>query len=72
MIENDDTAFWLVWCPTGNKSPSYRHDSERSAIEEAERLARASRGAKFYVLRATDLRYVDDMKRIVLMQEIPF
>ncbi|SAK53262.1 hypothetical protein AWB78_01309 [Caballeronia calidae] len=65
MMERDE-IFWLVWCPTGSAPPSYRHTSEAGAIAEAERLARAARNAKFYVLKATDLRYIDDMKRVVL------
>lgn len=66
--------FWLVWSPTGAKSPSFRHPSEHSAITEAERLARTAPGQQFYVLHATNLRYVDDMTRIVLLHrdEIPF
>lgn len=63
----DDQTFWLVWCPTGSAPPSYRHGSEESALSEAERLARAAPNAKFYVLRATEVRYIDSMKRVVLL-----
>lgn len=71
-MNEEETVFWLVWCPTGTKSPSFRHESEQSAIAEAERLARAARGPKFYVLKATEVRYIDDMKRIILPYAIPF
>lgn len=73
----EDQTFWLVWCPTGVTPPSFRHTSEQSAIEEAERLARCAPNAKFYVMRATEVRYIDAMKRIILLDhnevhEIPF
>jgi hypothetical protein len=67
MIPDLD-EFWLVWCPTGNKSPSHRHSSEGLAIVEAERLARAVPGQKFYVLHATELRCVDAMQRVILFK----
>jgi len=64
----NDFEFWLVWSPTGTTPPSYRHLSELSAINEAERLARLNKGAEFYVLRATEMRQVDDMKRVILLK----
>jgi hypothetical protein len=63
----EDQMFWLVWCPTGSKPPSHRHASEQSAIAEAERLARCAPNAKFYVLKATEVRYIDAMKRVILI-----
>lgn len=63
----EDQMFWLVWCPTGATSPSHRHASSQDAITEAERLARCAPNAKFYVLKATDVRYLDAMKRVVLI-----
>lgn len=47
-------TFFLVWSPTGSRSPSYRHETRDGAIAEASRLARASQGAEFFVLAATD------------------
>lgn len=63
----EDQMFWLVWCPTGATTPSYRHASPHDAIAEAERLARSAPNAKFYVLKATDVRYIDSMKRVALI-----
>lgn len=55
--------FWIVWCPTGVTSPSYRHESYESAVAEAERLARCSGSAEFYVMGAETMRKVDNMAR---------
>lgn len=41
--------FWVVWNPQGH-SPTFRHDTEISAYEEAERLARLIPGQEFIVL----------------------
>lgn len=41
--------FWLVWDPQG-RSPSRQHPNERSAMDEATRLAREHPGHDFYVL----------------------
>lgn len=59
--------FWLVWSPTGSTPPSHRHEFVHSAIAEAERLARSAPNAKFYVLKATEMRCIDAMKRIILI-----
>lgn len=45
-------AFWLVWRESGG-SPTYRHESEKDARAEAERLARRDIGARYYVLPAS-------------------
>jgi hypothetical protein len=42
--------FWMV---LGNGAPTYRHDTEENARQEAERLARLSPGCEFFVLAAT-------------------
>lgn len=44
--------FWMVY-GVGGRGPSYRHDTEGSAIREAERLAERSPGTTFVVLEAT-------------------
>lgn len=49
---NKFAPFWLVWSPTGKTPPSRRHDLKEEATTEAERLARATPGAEFYVLEA--------------------
>ena len=58
----------MVWNPQGS-APTYKHETEASAIAEAERLARLNRGQQFYVLYAAELRVVDDMRRITLHPE---
>ncbi len=42
--------FYIVWCPTNPKTPSYRHYSEASASNEAKRLAIQYPDCQFYVL----------------------
>lgn len=44
--------FWIVWSPDGATPPRARHDSERAAIAEAERLARLNPGKEFFALAA--------------------
>lgn len=65
------TRFWLVWNESGYP-PRYRHDTEESAVREAERLARVNPGQNFYVLEAVALRVVDAMQRVDLRQEVNF
>lgn len=67
-------TFWLIWSPTGPTSPKFRHGSEQSATEEAERLARQHHGQLFVVLEAKAARRVDDMVRTTFIDEseIPF
>lgn len=67
-MTSDGEEFWLVWSPTGTKSPSHRHSSEGLACIEAERLARLAPGQHFYVLHADQLRYVDSMHRVILFK----
>jgi hypothetical protein len=43
--------FWMVWRDNGSL-PSYKHQYEQGAREEAERLARLNRGVKFHVLKS--------------------
>ncbi len=62
--------FWFVWNPSG-RDPSFKHETEESAILEAERLARANAGKEFVVLEAIAVRKVDSMMRINLRQEFP-
>lgn len=69
-------SFWLVWNPANTRSPEYRHFSEASAINEAERLAAAYPGATFVVLHSVCARRCATMERIDLSglsaDEIPF
>ena len=41
--------FWLVW-RRGGRAPCYEHESYIGARTEAERLAKANPGQRFYVL----------------------
>jgi hypothetical protein len=63
MPKQNESAFWLVWSPTGQKPPSYSHASIESARAEAERLAIAHPGKVFVVLEAMDAFHVDSMIR---------
>lgn len=64
-IDASKRAFWLVWNPDGGP-PTHRHDTEDSAEAEAERLARAHPGARFFVMQAVALRTMDAMQRVRL------
>jgi len=55
----DNFEFWMVWNPQG-RQPSYQHRSEKSAADEAERLASLNPGTAFYVLHATEMRRTAD------------
>ncbi|MGH0004112.1 hypothetical protein ACQU0X_28910 [Pseudovibrio ascidiaceicola] len=46
-----EPRFWMVWNPQGS-DPRYRHNTRRSADEEASRLARQNPGQEFFVLKA--------------------
>lgn len=63
MPKQSESAFWLVWSPTGQKPPSYSHTSIESATAEAERLSIAHPGKVFVVLEAVTARHVDSMVR---------
>ena len=41
--------FWLVWREQGG-APKFKHHSHEAACCEAERLARANPGQRFYVM----------------------
>lgn len=49
----NNEKFWMI---TGNgNQPKVRHPSRSIAVKEAERLALANPGIKFYVLEAVDI-----------------
>ncbi|MBB5443276.1 MULTISPECIES: hypothetical protein [unclassified Paraburkholderia] len=64
--------FWIVWCPTGAKPPSYRHTNFGSAAMEAERLAQANPGREFFVLGAEMSYCAIAMQRVEYFDGIPF
>ncbi|QVN18966.1 hypothetical protein [Burkholderia pyrrocinia] len=70
-----ETAFWLVWSPSGAKPPTYRHGTPESAVREAERLAKLHPGETFVVLEPIAARCVDNMIRTTYVggsMDIPF
>ncbi len=42
---------WMVY-GEGQRAPTYQHTDERSAVDEAQRLARNHPGLTFFVLKA--------------------
>jgi len=72
VIEETKDCFWIVWSPTGDKPPSYRHSTYEEAVREAERLATNAPGQEFYVLGAEAMRVVDNMKRVCFERPLPF
>jgi hypothetical protein len=62
--------FWMVWNPNG-RSPTFKHETEESALSEARRLAGLNSGHRFYVLRAEHYFEKDDVKHVEL-DGIPF
>lgn len=72
-IDLTQKSFWLVWNPQGS-NPRHQHQSEQSAITEAERLARGNPGQTFVVLESICARRTDNLIRIDLRPdaEIPF
>lgn len=66
---NSET-FWMVWCDCGN-APTYKHPSEKSAQDEAARLARLKPGIRFVVLQAIEAVQVCDIQRTKL-SAVPF
>lgn len=66
--------FWMVWNPA-KAAPTFKHESERNARIEAERLARMCPGEQFFVLEAVEMRCVTDMQRVNLRgksDDLPF
>lgn len=69
------TKFWLVWCPTSDKSPREKHETQPLAQREAERLAAKYPGQMFYVVEALSYSLKADMHTVGLVEEagdIPF
>lgn len=75
QTDASNQPFWMVWNPQG-RAPTVRHLSNNAAIAEAERLARQCPSQQFFVLIATEMRCVDNMKRVRLWEveydETPF
>jgi ADP-ribose pyrophosphatase YjhB (NUDIX family) len=65
--------FWLVWALNGGSS-TYKHESEESAMREAERLARVHKPIEFVVLESVSSVKISDVQWVKheSEQEIPF
>lgn len=57
--------FWMVY-GLGQRGPTYSHDTETSALREAERLAEIGPGTTFVVLEATEAVRVRRFDRVDL------
>jgi hypothetical protein len=69
-----EKPFWLVWQPESGP-PTVRHETHSSAIAEAERLARAHTGRRFYVLAAERYVVKSDLQHVRFVdgpQDLPF
>lgn len=63
--------FWIVWCPTGAKPPSFRHPTFGAATTEADRLARENPGREFFVLGAESSCCAVSMQRVEYLDPTP-
>lgn len=68
-----EEQFWIVWCPSGERPPSYRHQFQDMATREAERLAAENPGRLFYVLRAESVSSrPPEVLTLPLVPRLPF
>lgn len=78
-MELENLKFWMVY-GLGSGRPTYRHETEDSAVEEAKRLARQCPGVDFFVLESThrvkkydvDVTKIGSIRGSVLDDGIPF
>lgn len=67
-----NTPYWYVWAEN-NRAPTYKHTSEKSAIQEAERLAHVQPGQRFLVMCVIGAAYKAPMPAVYqAYDEIPF
>lgn len=64
----DPHRFWMV---SGDGPASYRHLSQASAEEEAQRLARLHPGRAFFVMEAIAVHRKVDVERRDLRGDVP-
>ena len=63
-MQNVESEFWLVWNEHKKEfPPKFKHEYEKQAEAEAERLAKANPGQTFVVLKSVSYRVVDSMVR---------
>lgn len=53
--DDGDRDFYIVWSPGGPTPPKVRHFALHEAQREAERLARAHPGQRFFVMAAASV-----------------
>lgn len=78
----DGDCFFLVWCAPlpgasdwPSRSPTKQHVTREAAMDEAQRLARAHKGRRFYVVKAISFaRSPLDVETVSLdeREEMPF
>lgn len=66
---NVDRIFYMVLNPNG-RMPSFRHDTHKSAVDEAQRLAKENPGQEFFILVATDKVMCENPVKVIEL--IPF
>lgn len=57
---------WMVYGDCGRTPPKYLHYSEKSAREEARRLAECNIGSHFFVLRAISCFYAEKPQAVAV------
>ncbi|MEM9286710.1 MAG: hypothetical protein AAGA36_00080 [Pseudomonadota bacterium] len=70
-MDSEAQSFWLVW-RQGSVDARYKHETRRSALIEAKRLAGHNPNEKFFVLQATDAVINAPITHYKLADEIPF
>jgi hypothetical protein len=66
-------VFFLVWCPSGHKPPSYKHPTFEKAFKEAQRLSNLNPGCEFFVLGCAGCASTQKTYQIVRNDDdIPF
>ncbi len=66
--------FFLVWCEDGGE-PRHKHDTHDAAKREADRLARANPGSRFFVLTPLESVVRSDLHREqfdAYVEDVPF
>lgn len=67
----DESVFYVVWNPAAG-NPRYQHDDEERALAEAERLAGANPGQRFYVMQAVSVSTHKTVATTRLSHQLPF
>jgi len=65
MTCNSKKEFWIIWSPEAMDNPSFRHDNQEKAMQEAKRLAQSNPGQEFIVLLAITGFKVDNLTETI-------